>query len=188
MRARDKLRTDFEYVRSVVDEAEYDSSPAAIYWLWAAISLVGFPLYDYDPRAGSLFWSFAGPLGGLASFLIGSAWSRRVGRGSARIARYHALHWAGLLVAIFLAVALASRRDLGSDVAAQMILLVLAFGYYVAGIYLVRRMLWIGLLLAACFIATLAFEQLGLTFVGVLLAASLALSTWRGGRGRRAEA
>ncbi len=187
MTQRDKLGSDLEYVRSVVDDAEAASSPPAIYWLWAAISLVGFSLYDHDPRIGGLFWSIAGPLGSIASFALGWAWSRKHGQSSMQVARDHALHWIGMLAAIFLAVALAVRGVIGEEGLARVILLILAFGYYTAGIYLVRRMLWIGVLLAGCFVAMLFMDGLGWTFVGILLALSLVLSSLLGRRVRRAQ-
>jgi len=187
MPQQDKLGADIEYVRAIVDEAEAFSSPAPIYWLWALISLVGFPLFDHDPRAGGVFWSIAGPLGGIASYLIGRAWSRRSGQRSRRIARYHALHWTGMLGAIFLAVMLAANRGMSDATLTRIILLILAFGYYTAGIYLDRRILWNGLLLAGCFVAMLVFTGLGWTFVGILLALSLVLSSLSGRRGGRGE-
>ncbi len=185
MTQRDQLGADLEYVRSIVDNAEPFIGPATIYWMWAAISLVGFSLYDHDPRTGSIFWAFAGPIGGVASLLLGRRAARKQGQASWRIARYHALHWCGMLGAIFLVVALAARGVMGEEALARVILLILAFGYYTAGIYLVRRMLWIGLLLVGCFVGMLFFKGLGWTIVGVLLALSLLLSSMRGGRSGR---
>jgi hypothetical protein len=179
MTRMEKIQSDLSYVRSIVDRQETSCSPPAIYFLWAAITLVGFGLYDHGPGAVPLYWSIAGPVGGVLSFFLGWQWSRKRGQSSTRIARYHALHWVGMMVAVFLAVPLHSTGLMESEGLARAILIILALGYYTAGIYLVRSFLWIGLVMTGGYVALFFFDSFTWTAVGALVAVSL---VWAGVR------
>ena len=63
-----------------------------------------------------------------------------------------------------------------------MVLVLMTFGWFSAGIYLVREYLWIGIALAVGLLGLLFIEGFGWTGVGLLFAGSLALAGWRGGR------
>lgn len=176
------VESDLRYVRSVLERAEECDSPPAIYFLWAAISLVGFALYDFRPEWSQIYWPIMGPLGGVASFLLGWSWSRRVGQSSRRVARYHALHWLGMMAAVFLAVPLHVSGLMGEEALARVILLIITLGYFTAGIYLVRSYLWVGVVMAAGYFALFFFRFGGhsWTVIGLLIAISLTWAGWRG--------
>lgn len=180
MTRMEKVESDLLYVRSALDRAEATDSPPSIYFLWAAVSLVGFALYDFRPALAPAYWSVAGPAGGVASFFLGWRWCRRAGVGSMRTARHHALHWSGMLAAIFLLVPLRLQGLLEDEGLARAILIVLTLGYFTAGIYLVRGFLWISLVMAAGYVALFFFESYTWTATGLLLAVSLG---WAGARG-----
>ena len=177
MTRMEKVRSDLSYVRSIVDRRDTTCSPPAIYFLWAAICLVGFALYDHARHAVPFYWSIAGPAGGVLSFFLGWQWSRKRGQSSARIGRYHALHWTGMMAAVFLLVPLGVTGLMESEGLARAILIILALGYYTAGIYLVRSFLWIGLVMTAGYVALFFFDSFTWTAVGVLVAVSL---VWAG--------
>lgn len=178
----ENVQQDLNYVRSVLDRAEESGGPPSIYWLWAIISLIGFPMYDFRPDLAPIFWPIAGTTGGVLSFVLGWRWGRASGQGSQRIAKYHALHWTGMMVAMGLCVLLVTRGILSGDALPEVILILLTFGWFSAGIYLVRDYLWIGVALGVSLICLLFFEWFGWTGVGLFLATSLAWAGWRGGR------
>lgn len=176
----DRVQDDLRYVRSVVDEADRAGGPAAVYWLWAAISLVGFSLIDLRPRAVPVFWAVAGPLGGIASFWLGWRSSRRLGQDRPGEGLQHVLHWTGMMAAIGLVLLLPAAGLLPPDGIPTLILLVVALGYWTAGAYLDRKMLYVGAVMAAGYLASLAAAGRPGTWIltGVMISASLAISGW----------
>ncbi len=177
MSRMEKVESDLSYVLSIVDRTDGKGSPPAIYFLWAVISAIGFGLYDLRPDAVPLFWTIAGPVGGVVSFILGWQWSRRQGQTSARIGRYHALHWCAMMAAIFMLVPLRVTGLMDGEGLMRAILVVLALGYFIAGIYLVRGFLWIGVVMMAGHVALFFFDSFTWTAIGVLIAVSLA---WAG--------
>ena len=177
MTQMEKVESDLSYVRSIVDRSDCKGSPPAIYFLWAAITLVGFSLYDLKPELVSTFWPIAGPAGGILSFLLGWQFSRRQGQTSLKIGKYHALHWSAMMVAIFSLIPLHVTGLMEGEGLARAILVVLALGYFIAGIYLVRNFLWIGIVMMAGYGLTFLFDAYTWTLVALLIAVSL---TWAG--------
>lgn len=184
METKHDVKKDLAYVREALERADAGDAPPSIYLLWAVLGGFGFCLIGVRPEWAGLYWPVAGPLGGVISYWLGSRWGRRVGQGSRRIARYHALHWIGVLVAIGLAVVLGGAGFLTGEALGRVILLILALGWYLAGIYLVRRYMWIGLVVAAGLVAMLLVPGFGWVFFGLIFAASLLLAAaggpWRG--------
>ncbi|MDX1517798.1 MAG: hypothetical protein R3288_13215 [Woeseiaceae bacterium] len=160
---------DLAYVQDVVREAELSTaSPRSIYFLWAVIYLVGFSLYDFAPQHAGLFWMIAGPGGGIVSYWLGYRWATRTGVQSRRDAMRHLWHWIGMAAAIFMSVGLLYTGAISSTTLAKIVLLMVAFGLYTAGIYLVRPYLWIGVALGLCFVGLLTIETLSWVVVGVV--------------------
>jgi hypothetical protein len=116
------------------------------------------------------YWVVAAPGGFLASAVLGWFHGRQ-GGSSAAIGTRQALHWSGLLAAAFLA------RLLPSDGSA--ILLVLALGYFLAGVHLDRPMLWVGLLMGGGYVLVLQAPAYAWTAVGIGVAAGLILAGLR---------
>ena len=179
-----RIDDEITYVRQLVSKSDRSPGPASIYLLWAAICLVGFPLADFAPRYVGIFWMFAGPLGSLASMFLGWRHSVRMGQVRRDIGIRHGLHWAGTLVAIFLVVSLGVVGTVGWDVVHRVILLVLAFSYYVAGIHLERPLVWVGLLMSAAYVALFFIKVYQWTIVGIVVAIALATTGLLGGRKR----
>jgi len=183
-----QLENDLGYVREVVRKLEHERSPAGVYLLWAAIVLAGFALVDFAPKRVGFFWLVAGPLGGLISARLG--WRQSVRRGEVRREEgiRWALHWGGMMAAILLAVPLAVTGVIQSRGFGNVILLVVALTYFLAGVHLERPLAWIGTLMAVGYLALFFIPAYGWTFVGLLVAAGLAATPIIGGRESAAPA
>jgi hypothetical protein len=169
-----KLREDLSYVRSALARAESTDNPAAIYVLWAAISFFGFAIIDFAPEKTGFYWLIAGPAGGVLSGVLGFRAGRAAGQTSEREGRIQMLHWAGLMVAILLLVALPATRGIGETELPRLILLLVALSYYTMGVHMDRRLLWVGVAVAACYLFTV-FER-GLPYLWTITAAVLSAS------------
>lgn len=168
-----RLQEDLGYVRDVVRRSEAVTPPRAIWYLWAAIGAVGFALMDFAPAVIAPYWSIAAPAGFVLSAWLGWRHGRATGQESLREGRSHLLHWGGLLVTVFLLVPLAARGALQGETLGQVILLVIALGYFLAGVHRYRPLLWVGLLMAAGYGATFLVDRYVWTGVGLLVAVGL---------------
>jgi len=182
-----RIGDDLEYVRDVVRQSKAASGPASIYFLWAVISLVGFSLPDLAPRWVGRFWIVASPAGFLLSAILGYRYHGSIGQVSRELGYRHMLHWGSLLVIIFAAAGLGIAGVVSWDHFGQVILLLLALSYFLAGVHLDRAMVWIGLLVFIAYFATFAMPRWGWTISGVGVALGMmAAGVIRGGRGARA--
>ncbi len=84
--------------------------------------------------------------------------------------------------AIFMAIPLLSLGVLSPDALAKVILLIMAFGLFTAGIYLVRPYMWVGIALAVCYLAVMAISALPWTVVGGLSGGAMLLAAFLGDR------
>lgn len=173
------VQEDLGYVRGLVDKAE-PRSPAAIYLLWAPIVLAGFALVDFAPKATGFFWLIAGPVGFVASTVIGYRASRRQGQVDQREGARHVLHWGGMMTAILLTIPLVLTGSVTEKGIGQVILLIVALSYFLNGVHLDRPLLWIGILMAAGYLATFVVSKYVWTLLGVMIAAALVASALSG--------
>lgn len=168
-------RNDLGYVRDVVRRSEHRSMPAAIAWLWATISVVGFAIVDFAPDRAGWYWLVASVVGFAVSSWIGSRHAREIGQVSRADGRRHELHWGGMLVAIFLLPALVWEGSLQGRGVGLAILLLVALGYWLAGVHLIPALKWMGGIAAAVYLV-LAFVDgfpYPWTAAGIVLAAGL---------------
>jgi len=170
-----QVREDLGYIRSVLNRAEDAENPAIIYFLWAAITFIGFAMIDFRPNLTGFYWMIAGPGGGLLSAYLGWRAGRAVGQTSAREGRDHALHWSGMMVAILLVIPLTVTGALAPNNVERVILLIVALSYFLAGVHLDRRMLLIGIALGGCYLFTVFARNLPYlwTITAAVIAASL---------------
>jgi len=164
---------DLQYVREVVERSEGRRAPASIFYLWAFLCLIGFPMADFAPRSVGLFWTIAAPAGFVVSALIGWRYSRTLGQVARQEGIYYALHWLGTLVAIFMVPLLLINDVLDPTGIQQVILLILALSYFTAGLYQVRPLLWVGILLGISYVVVALISGPVWTIMGVVLAGSL---------------
>ncbi|MGI8618434.1 MAG: hypothetical protein ACR2L6_05020 [Gemmatimonadaceae bacterium] len=170
------VQDDLGYVRDVVRRSERSAFPSGIAYLWAAIGLVGFSLIDFAPERVGLFWAIASPVGFILSAWLGWRQARIAGQESAREGRQHMMHWAGLLVAIFLLIPLMLQGTLRDETIAQVILLMVALAYFLAGIHLSPPLRWAALAMVLGYIVTVTIDGFAWTALGVLFAAGLVAS------------
>ena len=147
MDALDQLKGDLRFVRAAVAKADRHESPATIYFLWAIVGFCGFDLVDFRATWVPLYWSVAGPAGFLASAYLGWRHARLRGQLTTAAGIRSLLHWGGMLGAVFLAVLIPVTGLMAWDGLGPAILLILALGYFQAGVHLDRPFLWIGLLM-----------------------------------------
>ncbi|MGI8618462.1 MAG: hypothetical protein ACR2L6_05160 [Gemmatimonadaceae bacterium] len=169
-------REDLGYVRDLVERSERNAFPAGIAYLWAAIGLVGFSLIDLAPERVGLYWSIAAPVGFLLSAWLGSRRARTAGQLSARDGRSQMLHWGGLMVAIFLLYPLMAQGALQGEAIAQVILLFVALGYFLAGVHLIPALKWAALAMTIGYVVTITMDGFAWTTLGVLFAVGLVIS------------
>jgi hypothetical protein len=187
MPAADQIHDDLRYVRNAVEAADREPTPASIYLLWAVIAGAGFALLDFAPRWAPAYWLPASLLGLAASLLIGRRHARRSGQRDRGEGWRHGLHWLALPLAAALAILLAAAGRLGGPALGQVILLLVAVVYFLAGVHLDRRLLWVSGVIVAGYLALFALTAWGWTIVGATLAASLVLCALLAGRTERAE-
>jgi hypothetical protein len=176
------LHGDLSFVRDAVDASTQSKSPAALYFVWAVIVAIGFSLIDFRPEVVPEYWAVAGPAGFLISAYLGWRHARRIGQASSADGKRHLLHWGAVLVAIALAVALGVSGAWPSSTLHTVILLVLALGYFTAGLHLDRSFLWVGLLMGAGSIVVTFVSLYAWTGLGIALAVSLTIAGIRQGR------
>lgn len=169
-----QMREDLSYVRSALDRAGAAGNPATVYFLWAAISFFGFAIIDYAPKATGIYWMILGPLGGVLSAVLGWRAGRAQGQGSRREGMLHGFHWGGMMVAILLLVPLITTGAVSATELPRVILLLVALSYYLAGVHVDRRLLWVGAAVGACYLFTV-YER-GLPRLWTITAAALAAS------------
>ena len=181
-----RVGEDLGYVRDVVGRSERDATPRAIWYLWAAIGGIGFALIDFRPEQVGLFWSIAAPLGFLASIWLGWRHGRALGQHSRREGQAHMLRWGGMGGAILLLVFFAAHGHLAGEEIAQAILLVVALGYFLAGVHMARPLVWVGLLLGGSFLAVEFVDGYVWSAVGAVMALALVITAHVQGRARAA--
>jgi hypothetical protein len=179
---------DLRFVRRAVDASIRAASPSALYFLWAVIALFGFALVDFRADWVPEYWAIAGPVGFCASVYLSRRHARRIGQASASEGRRYALHWGAVLVAVALAVLLRTQGAMSSEHLHAVILLVLALGYFTAGLHLDRPLLWVGLLMGAGFVVVMLVSVYAWTVVGIALAVGLTVAGIREGRPREETA
>jgi hypothetical protein len=170
---------DLSYVRSVLRRAEYTAEgPASIFFLWAVISFFGFAIIDVFPERTGPYWAIAGPLGGVLSGILGRRAGRRAGQPSRREGIVQAMHWIGLMFGILLMVPLVMTHVISTDDFPRLVLLVIAFSYYTAGVHVDRRMVPLSIVLVGCYLLSVFARELPhlWTVTGAIVAASLAIA------------
>ena len=183
MESTRRIEEDLEYVREVVDRGEGFGAPRSIWYLWATIVLAGLTLTDFAPERVPIFWSIAGPGGFLASMWLGWRSARAAGVESRRDANAHMLHWGGMLMAIFLLVPLAATGPLSGEAMGQVALVIVALGYFLAGVHIARPFAWIAPLVAVGYALTFVLDAWAWTITGALVAVGLVVTAHVSRRG-----
>lgn len=183
MSPAEQLRDDLSYVAGAVRRADGNSGVAAIYFLWAILVPIGFALPDFLPAWAGTYWLAAGPLGGIASFILGARASRQRGEHDRRIGLAYAWHWTfsgAAFVAVFFPVL---AGTLTVTQAVPYMLLACALAYGLAGTLLEPPLRWAGAVMLAGFaVLTLVKLPYAWTLTGLLVGAALLYSGLRAQR------
>jgi len=183
-----RIEEDLGYVRAAVTRMDRFRSPAAIYFLWAAIVAAGFSLVDLAPRVVGLYWLAAAPAGFVLSVWLGWRASRRAGEMARAEALRHMLHWLGLLAAGGLALLPVLTGQTSRYGFAATVVLLTALAYWLAGVHGDRAMLVVGALLGAGYAVIVLLPGPVWTITGLLIGAAMAAAGWSAGRRRAPEA
>ena len=163
---------DLEYVRGSIERSK-SGTPATIYALWGVICLIGFPLVDFAREYVGLYWLIASPLGLVVSLWLGRRSSLERGERDAAAGRKHMLHWSSLLVAIALTLPMVFSGDIAWSALAKLFLIFIALVYFLAGIHLDRRLLYVGLLIVVGYGLLLLSPPYGWTWAGAMISLAL---------------
>ena len=177
-----QLEQDLRYVRSAVERADVNPAPRLICFVWAALGGLGFALIDLDVTLVPTYWTIAGPGGFVLSAYLGWRHARETGQPSALTGRRHMLHWGAMLVAIYLVLLLPALAAAPWTAVGPTILLLLALGYFQAGVHLDPAFRWIGLLLSVGYVLVLTVSGYAWLTLGVLFALALVVTGIRTSR------
>lgn len=174
----DRIKQDLDYVAAAVRRRDRPQGLPAIYFLWAAIVLVGFSLPDFWPRYAGSFWLVAGIGGGLVSWWYGARDARRSGVNDTALGRRYGYHWLLAGVAFILSALPMALGQVEPGIGASNFLLVAGIVYAFAGVHLERPLLFSGLLMLAAYaVLVVASPPFAWTLTGIAIAISLA---WAG--------
>jgi hypothetical protein len=186
MSPSDSLHQDLQYVANAVRRHGRSPGVPAIYFLWAAIVLVGFALPDLAPRWAGRFWLVAGIGGGLLSWWLAHRDALASGVIDNDLGRRHGFHWlvGGLAFFGVALPVLVGQADMAAT--ANSFMLVTAVLYLLAGVHLERPLLWSGAVMFVAYVVLVVSNPPhAWTVAGVATAIALAwagISTLRANR------
>ncbi|MEO5810861.1 MAG: hypothetical protein ABIU96_04730 [Rhodanobacter sp.] len=174
MQATDSLREDLQYVTSAVRQHDRTVGIPVIYYLWAAIVLVGYALPDFAARLAGPFWFVAGFGGGLLSWWLASRDEKRRGVIDRATGRRWGLHWVIGGVGFLLSALPMVTGHVDPAFGATTFLLTGGLIYAFAGVHLERPMLWSGLIMLAAYAVLVIFAPPYVwTISGIVIAFAL---------------
>ena len=181
----DKIESDIGYVKDLVAKSDNSTPLVSFYIIWAVILMVGFSLIDFAPQWVGLFWMIAGLAGGILSAFLAHKAEANKGQINREVGIKHALHWSGMAVIVLLVILLGLHEVVNSKV----ILLVVALGWWTAGVHFDRIFLWLGGIMMLGFLGTMFMDRYAWTTMGVLLGIVLIVTAIRQGKknARRTE-
>jgi hypothetical protein len=169
----------WNYVASAVRRQEHPSGAPAIYFLWAAVVLVGFSLPDFAPHAAGPCWFIAGITGGLLSWWLGARAGRKAGINDKDLGWRYGAHWMIAGFGFLLAGLPLIVGQVSIVAGTSSFLLVGGLVYALAGVHLERPLLWSGLLMLAAYVVLVIFQPPYVwTITGATIALSLAWAGW----------
>lgn len=174
MTESERLQQDLDYIAATVRRNDRPQGLPVIYFLWAAIVLVGFALPDFAPQYTGLFWFVTGIGGGLFSWWYGARDSRRRGLNDTELGKRYGYHWLIAGVAFMLSVLPVATGRVELGIGVSNFLLVAGIVYALAGVHLERPLLFSGLLMLAAYAVLVIFSPPYVwSITGVVIAISL---------------
>lgn len=175
---RDLLKDDLAFIARAVRRNDTPVGIPALYFLWAAITAVGFALPDFAPERAGAYWFVVGTGGGLLSWWIGHRDTRRQGLSDNELGRRYIAHWGICGIAFLLAGLPLFTAKIPPQQAASVFLLIAGLANALAGVHLVRPYLWSGLLMLVGYGVLAVFEPPYIwTITGLVIGVTMA---WTG--------
>lgn len=175
---RDLLKEDLAFVAQAVRRNDTPVGIPALYFLWAAITVIGFALPDFAPERAGAFWFVVGTGGGLLSWWIGKRDTRRQGLSDNELGWRYGYHWGVCGIAFLLAGLPLLGETVPPQQAASVFLLIAGLANALAGVHLARPYLWSGLLMLAAYGVLALFDPpYTWTIAGVAIGAAM---VWAG--------
>ncbi|MBN8714650.1 MAG: hypothetical protein J0H50_11890 [Xanthomonadales bacterium] len=179
MNSSARVRDDLGYVAGVLRRHDHYRGVPAIYFMWAAITLVGFALPDFAPRSAGPYWLVMGIGGGLLSWWLGVRTARRAGINDHALGQRYARHWVIAGIGYLLAALPLIIGQAPATTGNAAFLLVGGLAYALAGVHLERPLWWIGLLMLLAYVVMVIFQPpYAWTITGAVIALSLAGCGW----------
>lgn len=139
-----RLQENLEFVRGAVTRGRVNVGSPALYFLWAAITGVGFSLPEILPEFAAYYWAGAILIGSGLSVWLGRRHTRMVGVVDRDVAHRQGMHWlaSGVAISSVLVGVLIGR--LRWDVALPPLVSATGLAYLLAGIHLHPPLRWVG--------------------------------------------
>lgn len=131
------------YVKQVLGVSQGPNSYPAIYFFWGCAILLGYIVAEYAFKWLNIYWLVTAPLGMVISAWLGARSSAKLGQQDRAIGQKYLAHFSLMVIAIF--IAMATKQY-------QSILLVIALGYALGGLYLEKLMYFVGALAAIVYL------------------------------------
>ncbi len=177
------VKENLDYVASVLRNSTPQQGLRLIYFLWAVLIPIGFALQDFSPRHTALFWSIAGPTGGIASYLITRRSDAQRGEQDVALYRRYIEHWLVCVAAFFLLWLPAVSGSLTAHQIAPYFLLTLGLSYALEGVHLERPSLPIGIVMMCGYVVlTVLTLPYVWTITGVVVSLGLCYAGIRASR------
>lgn len=143
------------------------------------LAFLGMVTTDVHSTGGWEYWKWVVPIYALLALWL-SWYVKRSKETVTPITLWHeVLHWAGLILAIFLVSHLSHLGTISRFVAGIFQLILLSFAVFLAGVYIEPIFLLIGLALAILAMATAMFVQyIYAIAIPLLIAAAIAIALW----------
>ena len=181
----EQIRHDLDYISAAVRRQEQPVGTPAIYFLWAVLVPVGFALPDFAPQWAGLYWLFIGIGGGLLSMWLGIRDDRHTGIRDRELGKRYGLHWLFTGLAFMLSALPLATGKVAPAAAVPTFMLIAGLAYTLAGVHLIRPLLWSGLMMLAAYAA---LQLLPLPYIWTISGIAIALSlVWAGIVARQAR-
>lgn len=134
---------DLKFVANAIRRRDAKQGTPAIFFLWAALFLVGWALPDFAPSWTGPFWLVAGIGGGALSWWLGARDAVNKGDCDVELGRRYGFHWlicGAAFFGVFLPFVLGgdALTPYAADMLGRQFLLVCALAYGLAALHLER--------------------------------------------------
>jgi len=179
----EKAQADLSYLRGLTKRVAEARSPASIPLLWAAVTLLGFPIVDFAPHAAGWYWMVAAPVATCLTAVLAVRSRRRLGQLDRATAGRHLAHWVGLVAATSLA-ALSGRWGATPERATPtIVLLLLILGFWTGGVHMEKPLRWVSVLMLLGYLLMVSrLVPYPWTLLGLAIAAGLVTMALSGTR------